>query len=77
MAQYLTYNTLMHYFYRIKEWLIPSDFCLVDMDDNYVMAMGTFEEMEWAMDQSYGGTTRIIRLHELPDGCDTTAVEPF
>ena len=77
MAQYLTYNTLLHYYYRIKEWLLPSDFCLVDMDDNSVVAMGTFEEIDCTMDQFYGGTFRILRCHELPDGCDTTAVEPF
>jgi hypothetical protein len=47
------------------------------MEDNFVLAMGTFEEVELAMDQSYGGTFSIFRLHELPDGCDTTAVEPF
>lgn len=77
MAQYMTYQALLNIYYRIMEWLIPSDFCLVDMEDNFVLAMGTFEEVELAMEQSYGGTFSIIRLHELPDGCDTTSVEPF
>ena len=77
MAKYMTYNLLMHYYYQIRAWLIPDDFCLVDMDDNFVLAMGTFEQMELIMEQSYGGTFSIIRLHELPDGCDTTSVEPF
>jgi hypothetical protein len=73
----MTYQALLNIYYRMMEWLIPSDFCLVDMEDNFVLAMGTFEEVELAMDQSYGGTFSIFRLHELPDGCDTTAVEPF
>lgn len=77
MAQYMTYNALLNIYYRIMEWLIPSNFCLVDMQDNFVLAMGTFEEVELLMDQSYGGTFGIFRTHELPEGCDTTAIEPF
>ncbi len=77
MAQHMTYHALLNIYYRIMEWLMPSDYCLVDMQDNFVLAMGTFQEVELAMDQSYGGTFVIFRAHELPDGCDTTAVEPF
>lgn len=77
MAQHMTYHALLNIYYRIMEWLMPSDYCLVDMQDNFVLAMGTFQEVELVMDQSYGGTFAIFRAHELPDGCDTTAVEPF
>lgn len=73
----MTYHALLNIYYRFMEWLMPSDYCLVDMQDNFVLAMGTFQEVELAMDQSYGGTFAIFRAHELPDGCDTTAVEPF
>lgn len=76
MAQYLTYNTLLSYYYRIKEWLLPSDFYLVDTEKNCVLALGTSQQVELAMDQRVGKFC-ILRGHELPEGCDTTAVEPF
>lgn len=77
MAQYLIYNKLLNYYYRIKEWLIPSDYCLVDMEDNAVVAVGTFAQMETAMDQAYGGVFSILQEQELPENCDTTSIEPF
>lgn len=77
MAQYLIYNKLLNYYYRIKAWLIPNDLCLVDLEDNFVLAVGTLADVETIMDQSYGGTFGIFREHELPEGCDTTAIEPF
>lgn len=66
---------MLHYYTRIMEWLMPSNFCLVDEDDNKVLMMGTFVEAEHAQEQSYGGTLRILRDNQLPHGCDTTEID--
>jgi hypothetical protein len=68
---------LLHYYKRLIEWLMPSNFCLVDDDDNKVLMMGTFVEAEHAQQQFFGGSLRILRYNQLPPDCDLTEIQPF
>jgi len=75
--KHLTLYRWVKYVYgQIIEWLMPSDFCLVDAEKNKVIFHGRYHEVEHYMDQRYGQPLMIFREHELPKDCDITELQP-
>ena len=73
-------HKLASLYYRLMEWLMPSDFCLVDIPENFVLSTGTFPKVEHEMEvwQSSGYDAKnltILRKHELPEDCDLNEIE--
>ena len=71
-ANLALYHKLASVYYQLMEWLMPSDFCLVDTENNKVVFQGSLSEVECALDQQYGRPHMILREHELPENCDTS-----
>ena len=71
------YRRVKYVYGQNIEWLMPSDFCLVDAKNNKVIFHGRLNEVEHCMDQRYGQPLMILREHELPKDCDITELQPF
>jgi hypothetical protein len=73
-------HKLASLYYRLMEWLMPSDFCLVDTAENFVLGTGTVPKVEHEMEvwQSSGYDAKnlmIVRKHDLPEDCDLNDIE--
>ena len=66
------YGRVKYAYWQIIEWLMPSDFCVVDAEKNKVIFHGPLNEVEHYMDLRYGQRLVIFREDELPKDCDIT-----